>query len=959
MDPYVSLARGQYSQYDVTSEVQRQEGYGGYGSVDQIQAANAYYPGEQRQDYLPLEASHRAAAMTAHAAPSMNPNHGMDYMPLNEQQGAMPPPPGYSPHAGHTMDVNSQIAAQGMYTPFDQSQVLSQQELNRLYQGASDVQIQDKVLLHERVVDKHEQKISKVVSGKRQILTIERVVEVPQVIVKETERRVPKPEIIERIIEVPGKVEYRYGRDGANGFGGQAAQLRAAIEEAQRTGKSLQQVCQERFGSTEMLSQMQALGGANISGDQAAQMLAAVEEAQRTGKSLQQVCQERFGSTEMLSLMQAMAAGSGSGMGGGFGMGGGGFGMGGGGFGMGGGDDDIIFDYGGYGAQRPGGRGGNMHLVGPGLAAAEAAIAAYRQGGDIDALLGCPAGVEPGSEEYNNWLQEMEANGQIEIREEIIEVPQIVTEERLVHVPGRKEIQERLIEVPKVEWVERVEYDDYVEYREVPVDKIIEVPEIEYVIKEVDVPVPQKYIQEYTVEKYKEVPVTQVQEVERIEHVPVMVPDGWRPPNLASLGMGSGGAASQSFGAGFSSQALGIDQGGRQQAAAIQSMSSMAPVGTSMPGAAAIQSMRSMAPVGTSMPGATMEHSFGSAPPSGLLANFSQLTGSIGPGGFGAAGSSVGGVGITQSMGSMAPSPGFTVPATGTVLASTAVPAASVQASQQAAADALFDRIDKDHSGTISRAEMEQALASMRSQSMAVAPAPQSHTMPVGTTYCGGGVATPPQSMPPAAATMIGGQGSPFASMPGMRTSVAGQSAAGVNPFSSMPSMQAQPGFTGPGTIMSSSVPPVSGQAGTFVGQPMGSVTNAYMSYDPSRVGATGSALIGQAPGPPQSLPCGTTCAQGSGVPQSLPAGAMASGMGQANPFASMPSMRTSMAGQQASGVNPFGSMPPRVGASVAGGDLFSQIDTDGSGTISRAEFEKALGSMRSQRMVPQTMVVS
>lgn len=465
MDPYMSLSRNQYSQYDVSYEVQRQEGLQ-YGSVDQMQAANAYYPAEQRQDFLPLEHSHRAAAMTAHAAPSMNPHHGLDYLPLNDQQayqGALPPP-GYAPQAGHTMDVNSQIAAQGMYSPFDQSQVLSQQELNRLYQGASDVQIQDRVLLHERVVDKQEQNISKVVSGRRQIVTIERVVEVPQVIVKETERRVPKPEIIERIIEVPGRVEYRYGRDGAEGAGG-----------------------------------------------------------------------------------------------GGFGMGG---------------DDDIVFDYGGYGAQR-GGRGGNMHLVGPGLAAAEAAIAAYNQGGDIDAMLGCPPGVEPGSPEYNNWLQEMEASGQIEIREEIIEVPQIVTEERIVHVPGRKEIQERLIEVPKVEWVEKVEYDDYVEYREVPVDKIIEVPEIEYVIKEVDVPVPQKYIQEYTVEKYKEVPVTQVQEVERVEHVPVMVPDGWKPPNLASLGMGSGGAASQSVGAGFSSQALGISQQGAvQQATTNQSMTS-------------------------------------------------------------------------------------------------------------------------------------------------------------------------------------------------------------------------------------------------------------------------------------------------------------------------------------------------------------------------------------------------
>jgi len=537
-------------------------------------------------------------------------------------------------------------------------------------------------------------------------------------------------------------------------------------------------------------------------------------------------------------------------------------------------------------------------------------------------------------------------------------------------VPGKREIQERLIEVPKVEWVEKVEYDDYVEYREVPIDKIIEVPEIEYVIREVDVPVPQKYIQEYTVEKYKEVPVTQVQEVERIEHVPVMVPDGWRPPNLASLGMGPGGAPSmpsQSGGAGFSSQALGINQGGGQQAGFAQSMSSMAPVGTSMPGAYATQSMSSMTapapasaiPVYASSPAGSAS-SVISAPRSGLMANFGQCTGSIAPGGFGAAGSSV--------MGSMS----FTAPATGTILGSSGgLPASSVQASQQAATSDLFDQLDKDGSGSISRAELDQVLASMRSQTMAAAPAPQSQSMPMGTTYCGGGVSTPPQSMPPPR------------SMPPAGVTMTGGSAFQANPFSSLPA-GAQFGSTAPGTMVNSGLLPVgsmqaglnqsigsmanfgtpSAQAASVVGPPMGSVTNAYRSYSPSRVGATGSMMIGQAPAPPNSMPCASTYTQtaaGSMPPQSLPAGAMASGAGQANPFASMPAMRTSMAEQPAFGVNPFGSMPPRVGETVGANtanDLFSQIDTDGSGTITRAELEQVLGSMRSMT-APQTMVVS
>mmetsp|Transcript_55200 Transcript_55200/g.147329 ORF Transcript_55200/g.147329 Transcript_55200/m.147329 type:complete len:463 (-) Transcript_55200:370-1758(-) len=108
----------------------------------------------------------------------------------------------------------------------------------------------------------------------------------------------------------------------------------------------------------------------------------------------------------------------------------------------------------------------------------------------------------------------------VQYQEQIVEVPQVVVEERVVHVP-RREVQERLIEVPKIEYVERIEYEDFIEYREVPVDKIVEVPEIEYRVREVEQFVPQTYIQEYYVDKYVETPITQVQEVERVEHVPV------------------------------------------------------------------------------------------------------------------------------------------------------------------------------------------------------------------------------------------------------------------------------------------------------------------------------------------------------------------------------------------------------------------------------------------------------
>lgn len=116
--------------------------------------------------------------------------------------------------------------------------------------------------------------------------------------------------------------------------------------------------------------------------------------------------------------------------------------------------------------------------------------------------------------------REMQLPATFETVEQIVEVPEVVIEERIVHVP-RIVIQERLIDVPKIEFREVIEYEDRVEYREVPVDKIIEVPEIEYVVREVEHFIPQQYQQEVYQDRYVDVPVVQVQEVERIETVPI------------------------------------------------------------------------------------------------------------------------------------------------------------------------------------------------------------------------------------------------------------------------------------------------------------------------------------------------------------------------------------------------------------------------------------------------------
>lgn len=133
--------------------------------------------------------------------------------------------------------------AQQIAAPYKQESAISPEELQRLYEGATDVQYGEKVLLHERVVSVDEQvtvqsgqqTIEKLLQEQREqllkaiteahpelvhaaseapsasiktikpIYTIEKVIEVPQVIVKETEKYVTKPEIIERIIEVPKK----------------------------------------------------------------------------------------------------------------------------------------------------------------------------------------------------------------------------------------------------------------------------------------------------------------------------------------------------------------------------------------------------------------------------------------------------------------------------------------------------------------------------------------------------------------------------------------------------------------------------------------------------------------------------------------------------------------------------------------------------------------------------------
>lgn len=199
MDPYSSKAHGQVDHLSLDADV-----------------SQAVQPYPRSQEFLPMPLLQQAPSMGSRS-----------------QEAAMTSQGGM-----FASQQAPQIAA-----PYKQESTISPEELQRLYEGATDVQYGEKVLLHEKVVSVDEQvtvqsgqqTIEKLLQEQREqllktiaeahpelvnaaneapaasiktikpIYTIEKVIEVPQVIVKETEKYVTKPEIIERIIEVPKK----------------------------------------------------------------------------------------------------------------------------------------------------------------------------------------------------------------------------------------------------------------------------------------------------------------------------------------------------------------------------------------------------------------------------------------------------------------------------------------------------------------------------------------------------------------------------------------------------------------------------------------------------------------------------------------------------------------------------------------------------------------------------------
>eukprot|EP00434_Breviolum_minutum_P019198 symbB.v1.2.016921.t1/scaffold1304.1/size242089/15 len=164
MDPYVSMVRGQYSSVDVARELQRNED--SY-SRNPFMSAPA-----QGSDFLALDQGQR---QEHHLAAVRNSLSNPDFLPMGGS--TMPPPEVGSSLRPSAQDlearqrsemIKSSLTSQELSTPFDTATVLSPQDLERLYKDATDVQVQDKHLVSSKVVDKQEQKISKVISGKRQ-----------------------------------------------------------------------------------------------------------------------------------------------------------------------------------------------------------------------------------------------------------------------------------------------------------------------------------------------------------------------------------------------------------------------------------------------------------------------------------------------------------------------------------------------------------------------------------------------------------------------------------------------------------------------------------------------------------------------------------------------------------------------------------------------------------------------
>jgi len=194
--PYGSLGRGQYTNADVMEEMYRAGTYAGRAGAG---------AGRPQAGYTMPQPYYEQGQTMPQAGYTMpQPYYGQGQtmpQPYYDEQGQAMTQPAYfeQPHPAQYQTAAVQMASGSVEAQRLAAEAEAAYAQGSLYEGAVDVRYGERRVIGEHVLDHMQQ----VIKGVRPIYTFEKIVEVPQTIVKEYDVYVPKPEIIERVIEVP------------------------------------------------------------------------------------------------------------------------------------------------------------------------------------------------------------------------------------------------------------------------------------------------------------------------------------------------------------------------------------------------------------------------------------------------------------------------------------------------------------------------------------------------------------------------------------------------------------------------------------------------------------------------------------------------------------------------------------------------------------------------------------
>jgi hypothetical protein len=200
-NPYGSFAQGQYNEADIMSEMRR-SGWSGPGvgggyarppatsMPSQMHAQNSFEMG-QNPFFGSAAAGQNPFAMGSHQAAQTLPpdaSAGQSFGKNAQEYSS-----GADPYGIYNSHVSTAVSSGG------NMQFADLAEMSSLYDGAVETRMLDQKVLGERLLEVRNQ----IVNTVKPVYTFEKIVEVPQVIVKESVREVPKPQVVQRIIEVP------------------------------------------------------------------------------------------------------------------------------------------------------------------------------------------------------------------------------------------------------------------------------------------------------------------------------------------------------------------------------------------------------------------------------------------------------------------------------------------------------------------------------------------------------------------------------------------------------------------------------------------------------------------------------------------------------------------------------------------------------------------------------------